>query len=210
MKPTIPRIAITCIAAVTTAMFCTYALAKPATTHGKAAKPSKKTAATKATPAPLWVAQPEEIQQIARWVDAGVYDCFDHQTVTITKRLDYLGYVDLQAKGKTYRTLPVVSNTGAVRLESKTDGVYWLQLSAKSMLFNARTGSRMIDDCQPRNPAPVVTNPTVEVGLDIKPVDLKPLESKPETIMPAPAINLSTVAPALNAMPQPAVINSAK
>jgi hypothetical protein len=74
--------------------------------------------------------------------------------------------------------LPVVSNTGAVRLESKADGLFWLQLSVKSMMFNARTGSRVADNCQPRQvPAPVLVappaieaSPAVAITVDSAPI----------------------------------------
>ncbi len=90
--------------------------------------------------------QSGDVQQIAAWVVPGKYDCFGNQSVTVTVRADHPGYVDLSHKGSTHHMLPVASNTGAVRLESKTGGVFWLQLPAKSMLFSNK-GSRIADDC---------------------------------------------------------------
>ena len=48
----------------------------------------------------------------------------------------------------TYRMTPVVSSTGAVRLEDAKAGAMWLQLANKSMLMNTKLGQRMADECQ--------------------------------------------------------------
>jgi hypothetical protein len=145
-------------AVFTTAMVSTPVLAKSVAKTSKAkakassSKPAKAAAAK--TAVPQFIEQSAETQQLAQWIVAGQYACFDHQTVLITPRTDFAGYIDLQTKGKTYHLLPVASNTGALRLESKADNLFWLQLSVKSMLFNSRTGIRIVDDCQPNNPPP--------------------------------------------------------
>jgi hypothetical protein len=140
-----------------TAMVSTPVLAKSVAKTSKAkakASSSKAKKATAKTAAPQFIEQSAETQQLAQWIVAGQYTCFDHQTVLITPRTDFAGYIDLQTKGKTYHLLPVASNTGALRLESKADNLFWLQLSVKSILFNSRTGIRIVDDCQPNNPPP--------------------------------------------------------
>jgi hypothetical protein len=43
---------------------------------------------------------------------------------------------------------PVVSSTGAIRLEDAQAGAMWLQLSNKSMLMNSKVGQRIADECQ--------------------------------------------------------------
>ena len=93
--------------------------------------------------------QSEEVKIIASLIKSGRYNCEFNQHVDIKVRDDQLGYVDVTFKGKTSHMLPVVSNSGALRLESKVDHRFWLQLMSKSMLFDSQGGSRLADDCQP-------------------------------------------------------------
>lgn len=54
----------------------------------------------------------------------------------------------LRLRQHTYHMAPVVSSTGAVRLEDAKAGAMWLQLANKSMLMNTQLGQRMADECQ--------------------------------------------------------------
>jgi hypothetical protein len=42
---------------------------------------------------------------------------------------------------------PVISATGAIRLEDQKAGAVWLQIPNKSMLMNQKIGQRMADEC---------------------------------------------------------------
>ena len=42
---------------------------------------------------------------------------------------------------------PVVTSTGAIRLEDQKGGAVWLQIGNKSMLMNQRLGQRLADEC---------------------------------------------------------------
>jgi hypothetical protein len=42
---------------------------------------------------------------------------------------------------------PVVSRTGAIRLEDQARGALWLQLANKSMLMSQKEGKRLADEC---------------------------------------------------------------
>jgi hypothetical protein len=46
---------------------------------------------------------------------------------------------------------PVLTSTGAVRLEDEKSGAVWLQLANKSMLMNQKQGKRLADDCMNAN-----------------------------------------------------------
>ena len=61
--------------------------------------------------------------------------------------LAHEGYFELQHKKMRYRMHPVESQTGAIRLEDRTRGMMWLQLSDKSMLMSQQRGMRLADDC---------------------------------------------------------------
>ena len=58
------------------------------------------------------------------------------------------GYFNVRGKGFSYRMHPVVTSTGAIRLEDQHDGgAVWLQLANKSMLMDQKAGKRLADEC---------------------------------------------------------------
>ncbi len=44
----------------------------------------------------------------------------------------------MNVKSKDYVLYPVLTNTGAVRLENAKDGLMWLQIANKSMLMDTK------------------------------------------------------------------------
>ena len=42
---------------------------------------------------------------------------------------------------------PVLSSTGAIRLEDVKGGALMVQIASKSMLLNTKTAQRIVDDC---------------------------------------------------------------
>ena len=74
---------------------------------------------------------------------------------------------------------PVITSTGAIRLEDPTAGAVWLQLGNKSMLMSQKLGKRLADACVSpdqalvaqaleRNPAPSLLDapPVVQASAD--------------------------------------------
>lgn len=57
------------------------------------------------------------------------------------------GHFNIEGKGFKYRMAPVVTSTGAVRLEDAKGGAVWLQIANKSMLMNQKIGQRLADEC---------------------------------------------------------------
>ena len=84
---------------------------------------------------------------IAEQVHTGVLRCELGASVTLTNDPQSPGYFNVQGKNFRYRMFPVVSSTGAIRLEDRQAGAVWLQLSNKSMLMNQKAGQRMADEC---------------------------------------------------------------
>jgi hypothetical protein len=78
---------------------------------------------------------------------AGQSKCEFSQSVSITQSAKHAGYFDLQFNKLTYLMKPVVSPTGAVRLEDTKGGALWVQIANKSMLLNPKSGQRLVDDC---------------------------------------------------------------
>ena len=110
------------------------------------------------------VVSPEQMA-IANKVLVGKINCELATVVTMTNDAQSPGRFFLDMGHKRYVLLPVVTSTGAVRLEEESSGAVWLQLANKSMLMNQKEGKRLADDCMnpdqllvaqslERNPAP--------------------------------------------------------
>jgi len=55
--------------------------------------------------------------------------------------------VDVKHGKNTYLMKPVLSSTGALRLEDIRDEALMVQIASKSMLLNTKTGTRIVDAC---------------------------------------------------------------
>jgi len=58
-----------------------------------------------------------------------------------------LGYVDVTHGKLAYVMKPVLSSTGALRLEDVTGKTLMIQIANKSMLLDVKLGQRIVDDC---------------------------------------------------------------
>lgn len=125
------------------------ALAAPAKKPARPAARTPSTAPAAKAPeaqAPMAELAPGQLDAAGR-VLTGQIPCEFDQTVRITAIDGKPGYFKLDFKKASYTLVPQETTTGAVRLEDRQAGVVWLQISAKSMLLNARTGNRMVDSC---------------------------------------------------------------
>lgn len=68
-------------------------------------------------------------------------------SVTLIEDPQAVGYFHVKVKNHTYHMHPVVTTSGAVRLEDKKEGAIWLQMTNKSMMMNQKLGQRLADDC---------------------------------------------------------------
>jgi hypothetical protein len=89
---------------------------------------------------------PEELA-IAERIHVGTVPCELGSAVTLAADAKNPGYFNVQTKGQKFHMYPVVTSTGAVRLEDKKAGAVWLQLANKSMLMNQKLGQRLADEC---------------------------------------------------------------
>ena len=85
---------------------------------------------------------------IAEQVHTGVLPCELGASVTVASDPLAPGYFNMHGRNFRYRMAPVVTSTGAVRLEDRKAGAVWLQLSNKSMLMNQKAGKRVADECK--------------------------------------------------------------
>ena len=116
---------------------------KPA---AKSVKSTKKAAAAKATEFIIPDASAEQIDAAGR-VYYGNYDCEFNQSIQIVASAKYASYVDIRHGKVDYLMKPVLSSTGAIRLEDVRGETLMVQIAAKSMLLNVKTGHRLVDDC---------------------------------------------------------------
>jgi hypothetical protein len=127
---------------------CAFAVpsAGAADAPAKAAKPAKKSA----VPAPVVYSVPDatpEQVKAAELVYYGAYDCEFQQTVQITQSAKHSGYVEVKHSKGDWLMKPVLSSTGAVRLEDVRGETLMVQIASKSMLLNVKTAHRIVDDC---------------------------------------------------------------
>jgi hypothetical protein len=118
--------------------------AKPAKHVGHSAKAAHKAPAPAAFTVPD--AQPEQVKA-AEMVYYGNYDCEFQQTVQITQSPKYSAYVDVKSGKNLWLMKPVLSSTGAIRLEDVRGETLMVQIASKSMLLNVKTAHRIVDDC---------------------------------------------------------------
>ena len=116
--------------------------AAPAKPVKKAPKP---VAAAKA-PAEPEAASPAQLAAAER-VYYGTYACEFDKTVQVSTLPKYPGYAELRFGKSVYIMKPVESTTGAIRLEDVKGETLVVQIAAKSMLLNVKTGQRLLDGC---------------------------------------------------------------
>ncbi len=132
--------------AIAVAISCVLPLAAIAqTTH--AHKPAAKV--MKAAPAVVYAVPDADSEQVkaAELVYYGKYDCEFNLTVDITQSAKHAAYVDVKHGKGQWLMKPVLSTTGAIRLEDVKGETLMVQIASKSMLLNVKTAHRIVDDC---------------------------------------------------------------
>jgi hypothetical protein len=130
--------------------------AAPAASHDAVKAPAAKkgkTSAKKAAPEPkeepeTAVADADEQQLLAaKEVHFGESGCEFNQKIQVDANTKHPGYVDMSFNKKKYMMKPVMSSTGALRLEDVRSETLMIQISSKTMLMNQKTGQRLVDNC---------------------------------------------------------------
>ena len=114
-----------------------------------ATKPAAKAAPKKAAPAaaaPLPQADQTQLDAAERTY-FGPYECDLKQSIDVGMNPKYPGYVDVKFGKTTYVMKPVLSSTGALRLEDVKGVGLLIQIANKSMLMDTKAGKRLVDDC---------------------------------------------------------------
>lgn len=89
---------------------------------------------------------PDELR-IAEQIHLGKLPCELGSFVQVDADAKSPGFFNVQTKTQKFRMFPVITTTGAIRLEDQRNGAVWLQLANKSMLMNQKIGQRLADEC---------------------------------------------------------------
>ena len=122
--------------------------ATPKPRREAARKPASAVVAAPAAVPEVFPALEPELLAVAEQVHLGQIACEMGQTVVITTDEKSPGRFFMHHNRQTYHLAPVMSKTGALRLEDAKKGAVWIQLSNKSMLMNSQLGQRLADECQ--------------------------------------------------------------
>jgi hypothetical protein len=83
----------------------------------------------------------------AAMVHFGDYACEFNQSVQVSMNPKYDGYIDVSFGKQKFTMKPVLSSTGALRLEDVKGQTMMLQIAYKSMLMDVKVGRRLVDEC---------------------------------------------------------------
>ena len=117
---------------------------KAATKAATKAAPQKPPPVTSAATLPP---APGEQMAAASMTHFGQYDCEFSQTIHIGLNPKHDGYIDVRFGKQAWTMKPVLSSTGALRLEDVRGRMLMLQIANKSMLMDTQAGRRVVDDC---------------------------------------------------------------
>jgi len=107
-------------------------------------RPAKSAAAPREVKLPE--ATPDQ-ERAAELVYYGVYECELNKNVNILASTTHRFYFDVKHGKTTWLMKPVLSTTGAVRLEDVKGETLMVQIASKSMLLNMKTRHRLVDAC---------------------------------------------------------------
>ena len=102
--------------------------------------------AAAAAPLVLAPASAEQLEAAAQ-VHYGRYLCEFNQVLDIDRNDANAGYANLKFKNQNWVTTPVLSRSGAIRLEDVRGEALLVQIAYKSMLMNVKSGQRLVDEC---------------------------------------------------------------
>src|SRR3982751_1564032 len=142
----LPRTPIVTALIVSAFALASVSAAEPAKPASKSAKPAAKVPQVKIG-FEVPDAQPDQVKA-AELVYYGAYNCEFKQTLNITQSSKHPAYVDVKFGSGTWLMKPVLSSTGAIRLEDIRGETLMVQIASKSMLLNVKVGQRLVDDCE--------------------------------------------------------------
>jgi glucose/arabinose dehydrogenase len=126
----------------------TPAAAKPAAKKAAPRPAAKKAVKPAAAAAPVLAQANDEQKAAAGLAHLGEYACEFDQIVSVLENPLAPGYIDVKHKTQTWVMKPIVSSTGALRLEDVKGRMLMIQIANKSMVMDTQIGQRVVDGCQ--------------------------------------------------------------
>lgn len=120
---------------------------KPVVKSSAAARKKKAAAAPPPEPEVVVAAADEQQLAAAKEVLLGESGCEFNQKIQVDPSATHPGYVDMSFNKKKYTMKPVMSPTGALRLEDVRSEALMIQIASKTMVMNQKTGQRLVDNC---------------------------------------------------------------
>lgn len=117
---------------------------------GSFASPMAHAATKKAAKTEKFTLLPEatmEQLEAAERVLTGRYECEFGKRVSVDRNDRNRGYFNLNLGKQSWVMKPVLSSTGAIRLEDIKGRALLLQILTKSMLMDTKAGRRLVDGC---------------------------------------------------------------
>ncbi len=121
--------------------------AAPKSTNAQNQQNRRRAAAAAAAPEPVIAAADAGQLDAAREVMLGDSNCEFGQRINVANSDKHAGYMDLSFKNRNFLMKPVLSSTGALRLEDVRAETLLIQIGNKTMLMNQKTGQRLVDNC---------------------------------------------------------------
>lgn len=112
----------------------------------KASKSVIKGAQQPEKPIQLAEATPDQMVAFDRVLTGG-YDCEFGKRIVVDRSDANPGYVNLSLGKQKWLMKPVLSATGAIRLEDVRGQALLVQILTKSMVLDTKSGKRMVDAC---------------------------------------------------------------
>ena len=119
--------------------------------------------ARKAAPEPVIADAGPEQMAAAQKVYTGASQCEFNQMISVEPSAQHAGYIDVRQGKHSWLMKPVMSATGALRLEDVRNEALMIQIGTKTMLLNQKTGQRLVDDC--RHPRQLEMQPPTTAGM---------------------------------------------
>ena len=144
--------------------------AKPAAKPAAGSRPAAPAKGTRpaAPAAPAIPSADSEQIATAELAHYGEYLCEFGEIIHVLRTPNHTGWVDVQHRKIVATMKPILSSTGAVRLEDIKGRLLMLQIANKSMLMDTKIGQRLVDGCVHEKQREAASRPPTE-SLGIEP-----------------------------------------
>jgi hypothetical protein len=112
-------------------------------------------------------ASAEQVDALSK-ADLGEYACDQAERITVSSHPKHAGYALLSHRKSQYLMRPVVSHTGAIRLEDMRGQMLMIQIATKAMFMDAKLGRRLADGCLRAGDSNRAQTPSEGLGINAK------------------------------------------